>query len=424
MRVLNARMLGLVTAALLTIALLFTVPLSDFASARAEARAGDTVAIAGDDDCDVETNDDNDGEDDNDVDGDDNDVDGDDNDVDEDDSVNDEDELDEDGTDEDDGVEDDLDEDDEDDLFGTDDDGDQAQDDDEDNGDGAVVARAGDAVAIAGGCESDSETVETESFEVETDGDDTVDEDTEVVEDDDEVEDRTGDPDGETTETSEINDLLPEGINDLLPEGNDSDGSSTEGTTTARENDFGFGGSFGTGDASPQERTSSSFDSPLPSRRELERFAKIRRFDPDSGADMTLAIRALGLYDVPVKSSNNDRTLDQGLVHVPDTAYPWDGEGQKNVFIAGHRLGPLEKDGRLAFYFLDELEPGDEIVLKDRKGRSYRYHVRDIFKVGPDDAWTADTLVGRDLLTLQTATLPDSRDRLIVRADRVQPRGR
>jgi len=46
--------------------------------------------------------------------------------------------------------------------------------------------------------------------------------------------------------------------------------------------------------------------------------------------------------------------------------------------------------------------------------------------VGRDDAWVADTLMGRDLLTLETYALPNLEDRIIVRADRVQqdPGGR
>ncbi len=58
---------------------------------------------------------------------------------------------------------------------------------------------------------------------------------------------------------------------------------------------------------------------------------------------------------------------------MPDTAYPWEREDEKNVFLAGHRLGSPREDSRLVFYHLDELERGDEIVLKDRRGRSYKY---------------------------------------------------
>ncbi len=57
-RVSSAKVLGLVAAALVVIALLLTVPLASLASARVEARAGGAVAIAGGD-CDAETDEEN-----------------------------------------------------------------------------------------------------------------------------------------------------------------------------------------------------------------------------------------------------------------------------------------------------------------------------------------------------------------------------
>ena len=133
---------------------------------------------------------------------------------------------------------------------------------------------------------------------------------------------------------------------------------------------------------------------------------------------MTLTIEALGLYDVPVLDSFDEDVLNRGAMHIPDTAYPRDSSDQKNVFIAGHRVGLPGADGRLLFFALDQLNPNDEIDLKDRDGNTYKYRVAETFKVGPNDAWVADTLVGRDLLTLQTCTYPTFEDRLIVRADR------
>ena len=61
---------------------------------------------------------------------------------------------------------------------------------------------------------------------------------------------------------------------------------------------------------------------------------------------------------------------------------------------------------------------GDSIVLKDSAGRTYEYSVTELFRVEPYDTWVADTLVDRDLLTLQTCTYPTFEDRLIVQADR------
>ena len=88
------------------------------------------------------------------------------------------------------------------------------------------------------------------------------------------------------------------------------------------------------------------------------------------------------------------------------------------MFLAGHRTGVPGTNGRLLLFELDELSSGDRIVLTDGVGRSYEYSVTELFRVEPQDGWVADTLVGRDLLTLQTCTYPTFEDRLIVRADR------
>ncbi len=155
-----------------------------------------------------------------------------------------------------------------------------------------------------------------------------------------------------------------------------------------------------------------------PSREELSRVDEPRYFDPEPDATMTLTIEALGLYDVPVIDALSEEALGRGLIHVPDTAYPWDDSDQKNVFLAGHRTGVPGTNGRLLLFELDELSSGDKIVLEDGAGRAYEYSVTELFRVEPQDGWVADTLVGRDLLTLQTCTYPTFEDRLIVRADR------
>ncbi len=157
----------------------------------------------------------------------------------------------------------------------------------------------------------------------------------------------------------------------------------------------------------------------LPTSNELDQANDGRYYDQESDAVMTLTIDAVGLHDVPVIDSLDEEALGRGVIHVPDTAYPWDSENQKNVFLAGHRVGFSEANSRMVFFNLDELQSGDRILLEDRSGNDYEYRVKELFKVSPTDAWVADTLEDRDLLTLQTCTYPDLEDRLIVRADRV-----
>ena len=432
-KVLSAKALGLVAVALVAITLLLTAPLASLASARVEARAGDTVAIAGDDDCDVETDDagtngveedtleteDDNGDVQTQDEGDDN----------ADQTPDTGQTLDgdqllqvEDG---DNGVQQ-AQYGDDDEVADGDNDVQQVQDGD-DEGD-TVVARAGDTVAVA----SEDCDVETETGDGQ-DGD--IDDDV-TIEDDEEVEDSADQPDGDTSDTSDLDALFP----DLS-----SDEDSSDGGTTAQDSARTQGDAEREGELDilrqleankPGEQFSregsrlgvrpgalrlSNADWTLPKRSELEKIGKPRRFDRKPGAAMTLSIRALGLYDVPVANSKTDQAFDRGVIHVPDTAYPWDEGNQKNVFLAGHRLGdPKEENSRLIFYHLDELEPGNEIILKDRKGRSYTYRVKELFKVSSDDAWVADTLVGRDLLTLQTYSLPNLEERIVVRADRVR----
>jgi sortase A len=135
---------------------------------------------------------------------------------------------------------------------------------------------------------------------------------------------------------------------------------------------------------------------------------------------MTLSARALGLYDMPVTSSDQREDLDNGFVHVPETSRPWDEGGQKNVFIAGHYLGAPQTASRLAFYNLHKLKSGDELVLEDGQGQAYKYRVSEKFAVGPGDSWAMGEVRDRDMVTLQTCIPPDFGKRLMVRADRVR----
>ena len=157
-----------------------------------------------------------------------------------------------------------------------------------------------------------------------------------------------------------------------------------------------------------------------PSREEVASTGKPRNFAPNPNAGMTLSARALGLYNMPVTSSDRQEDLDSGLVHVPETSRPWDEGDQKNVFIAGHYLGTPQTASRLAFYNLHKLKKGDELVLEDGQGQSYKYRVSEKFAVGPGDSWAMGEVRGRDMVTLQTCIPPDFGKRLMVRADRVR----
>lgn len=172
-----------------------------------------------------------------------------------------------------------------------------------------------------------------------------------------------------------------------------------------------------TGTSRPAARTSNG---PRPTPEELAVANGPRRYPPRPNAALTLTVEKLKLYDMPVADSRSERALDRGVIHVPETPMPWDKREQKNVYLAAHRLGYPGTGSRLAFYHLDELEGGDEIVLKDHSGNAYRYRVTEVFETDPSGVWVMDTVRNRDIVTLQTYTpIPTFEKRLIVRADRI-----
>lgn len=160
-------------------------------------------------------------------------------------------------------------------------------------------------------------------------------------------------------------------------------------------------------------------DWPVPSDGEIERAGEPRRYDWVPGAVLALTVKSIGLHNAPVMGTDSQQALDSGIVHVPETSMPWTRSPHRNVYLAGHRLGWPGTGSRLIFYNLDKLRDGDEVVLRDRRGRKYRYRVSDTFVVGPNERWVMGQIRNRDMVTLQTCTGPNFSKRLIVRADRV-----
>jgi len=159
---------------------------------------------------------------------------------------------------------------------------------------------------------------------------------------------------------------------------------------------------------------------PLPTDEQVEETNHLRRYHLPRGAIMSLSIPSIGLKNVPVMDSVTTRALDRGVVHLPDTSLPWSDTPERNVYLAGHRLGWPGTGSHLVFYRLDELEEGERLTLRGREGTKYDYRVAESFKVRPDENWVTGRVRGRDLLTLQTCTpIPTFQWRLIVRAERV-----
>ncbi len=142
--------------------------------------------------------------------------------------------------------------------------------------------------------------------------------------------------------------------------------------------------------------------------------------DPGGPEDKTLSldIPKIGLQGIPVYDTLSEEKLRDGTVHIPATGYPW--QDGANVFIAGHRIGFEGTPSYYVFYRLNELVEGDEIRLQDAAGREYLYRVTERKVVGPDNVEVMNAEEGRSLITLQTCTLPDYKDRVIVQGELVQ----
>ena len=135
---------------------------------------------------------------------------------------------------------------------------------------------------------------------------------------------------------------------------------------------------------------------------------------------LTVSIPAMEVAEAAVPDAKGDdeaRLKDNLGIHLEGTGFPWE-EGA-NVYIAGHRLGYPNTNSFLAFWDLDALENGDEITVSDADGEEYTYRVFREVIVEPTDLDVTRPVPGKDVLTLQTCTLPDYSQRLIVQAEKV-----
>jgi sortase A len=122
--------------------------------------------------------------------------------------------------------------------------------------------------------------------------------------------------------------------------------------------------------------------------------------------------------EIPTAEGNDEEKLkNYAAIHLKGTSFPW--EKGSNVYIAGHRLGYPATSSFLAFYDLDNLENGDTVIVADADGKEYTYEVYQETVVGPFDLSVTEPVEGKDILTLQTCTLPDYSQRLIVQAEKV-----
>ena len=126
-------------------------------------------------------------------------------------------------------------------------------------------------------------------------------------------------------------------------------------------------------------------------------------------------VNEVPVYDGP---ATDEAALHDGALHVRPTGFPW--QTGSNVYIAGHRLGFPGTKSYLVFWDLDKLEEGDEVILTDANGTRYTYAVFNKFVTGPADTSVLQPVPGQNVVSLQTCTLPDYSERLIVQAELVE----
>ncbi len=136
-------------------------------------------------------------------------------------------------------------------------------------------------------------------------------------------------------------------------------------------------------------------------------------------ATMKLSIPKLGLEDVPVPTGDSQVELDrEGIIRLDDTGVPW--KKNSNTVVVGHALGYLWTKTTYVFYELDQLEPGDEILVRDQKDEEYTFRVYDRMTVRPEDFWVTNPVPDKTVISLQTCTpIPTFEDRLIIRGELV-----
>ncbi len=152
--------------------------------------------------------------------------------------------------------------------------------------------------------------------------------------------------------------------------------------------------------------------------RDEERGNEATKVEPPSDTTMKLT--------VPRMSEIKDDTIPTGLgtdeplfrenagVHLKYSGFPWEEEA--NVYIAGHRLGYPGTNSDKAFYDLEDLKNGDKAYITDSEGRKYTYVVYKKLVVPPTDLSVLAPIEGRNILSLQSCTLPDYSQRVIYQA--------
>jgi sortase A len=141
--------------------------------------------------------------------------------------------------------------------------------------------------------------------------------------------------------------------------------------------------------------------------------------EPPKKKRLKLTVPAMKRIDndpIPTGLGTDEKLFhDYAGVHLNSTGFPW--KRTTNVYIAGHRIGFPGTRSNLAFYDLEDLKNGDKVYLEDADGRKYTYVVYKKLVVGPTDLSVLKPIQGKNIISLQTCTLPDYTKRVIYRAE-------
>ena len=141
--------------------------------------------------------------------------------------------------------------------------------------------------------------------------------------------------------------------------------------------------------------------------------------DPPEKKRLKLTVPAMKRINndpIPTGLGTDEKLLhDYAGVHLSSTGFPW--KKTSNVYIAGHRIGFPGTKSNLAFYDLEDLKNGDKVYLEDANGRKYTYVVYEKLLVEPTNLSVLNPIKGKNIISLQTCTLPDYEKRVIYRAE-------
>ena len=134
--------------------------------------------------------------------------------------------------------------------------------------------------------------------------------------------------------------------------------------------------------------------------------------------ELRLTVPRLGIKDVSVPDGSTQKELDrEGLIRMEEAGEP--GTPGSNTFLVGHALGFEQTKRPYIFYKLGKLRPGDRVILR-QGDRKYVYRVYDRLRVRPQDYWVTRPVEDKEMVSLQSCTLPDFEKRIVIRAERIQ----